>query len=554
MIPSTRNLFGMTVTNPAPRVRPIYVAWALAILFFVAGQPFVGLTGVEADEALFMSPVLEPRGAVYARFFHHEWPVLLMSYLGTLKTLIYKPIIAIFGCSVWSLREPALLGGACTIVVFFLLLRRVSGDLAALIGCGLLATDSLYLMTSCYDWGPVVLQHLLLLGGGVLAFRFLESKNLLPLAGAFFLWGLALWDKALAVWLLSSMGLAAIVLYPRYLLGLLTWRRVATAVVAFILGAFPLLWFNYKHHWVTFQGNFTRDEHFYDKWPNLRYTLNGEGMFGWMMPFHGDAVPAVHAPDSSLTAVSAKVSAFAGHPVADWMIYGLALALLLTPFVARGRDLRAILFCVVVFVGGWLQMALTLNAGGSVHHTILLWPLPQAIVAIALAAGARRLGKVGVPVAGVVVATLMISNVLVLNEYFVNLWRSGPMGAWTRAILPLSTYLKETPARHVVAADWGILEPLRFLNAGTLPLENGQDPINQPSLSTDDERRLVRMLDTPDHLYIMHTKEAEVFPNIRDKLLAFASGHGYERQVLAQIQDGYGRQVFEVCRFSKAPE
>lgn len=542
----------MTVTNPAPRVQPVYVAWGLALLFFAAGQPFIGRAGVEADEALFMSPLLAPRAAVYVRVFHHPWPVLLMSYLGTLKTLIYKPIIAIFGCNLWSLREPVLLGGACTIVLFFLLLRRVSGDLAALIGCGLLATDSIYLITSCYDWGPVVLQHLLLLGGGVLAMGFLESKKLLPLAGAFFLWGLALWDKALAEWLLSSMGLAAIMLFPRYLLGMLTRRRVAAALVSFTLGAFPLLWFNYKQHWGTFRGNFTRDEHFYTKLPSLLYTLNGEGLFGWMMPFHGEAVPAPHAPDGSLTAVSARVSSLAGHPVTDWMVYALALALLLTPFVARGRDLRAILFCVVVFVSGWLQMALTLNAGASVHHTILLWPLPQAIVAIALAAAARRLGRAGIPMAAVVVAALMISNVLVLNEYFVDLWRSGPVVGWTRAILPLSTYLKEAPARHVFAADWGILEPLRFLNAGTLPLENGEDPINQPTLSDDDEKRLVRMLDTTDHLYIMHTKEAEVFPNIRDKLLAFASEHGYSRQVLTQIQDGYGRQVFEVCRFSKA--
>jgi hypothetical protein len=142
---------------------------------------------------------------------------------------------------------------------------------------------------------------------------------------------------------------------------------------------------------------------------------------------------------------------------------------------------------------------------------------------------------------------------LVLNEYFAVLWRSGPTGGgWSRAILPLSDYLKNSTARHVFAADWGILEPLRFLNAGRLPLENGADPIAQPALDAADERRLIGMLDTADHLYILHTKEAEVFPDIRDKLLRFVSAHGYTREVLMQIPDGYGRQVFEVCRFSKA--
>src|SRR5271157_880375 len=543
----------MTVTNPATRVRPIHVAWGLALLFFAAGQPFIERAGVEADEALFLSPLLEPRNAVYMRLFHHPWPLLLMSYLGTLKTLIYNPILRVFGCSLWALREPPLVAGACTIVLFFLLLRRVAGERAALIGCGLLATDAIYLVTSCYDWGPVALQHLLLLSGGLLAVRFCQDRKLLPLAGAFFLWGLALWDKALAVWMLSSMGVAAVLVFPRVLVGMVTRRRVAIALLAFILGAFPLLWFNFKSHWSTFQGNFTRDKLFYLKVPSLLYTLNGEGMFGWMMPFHNDPVPDPHPPDGRLTALSANISSLAGHPVRVWMVYALGLALLLTP-LTRGRDLRTILFCLVVLVGGWLQMALTQNAGASVHHTILLWPLPQAIIAVSFAAASRRLGRAGKPVAATVVAALMVTNLLVLNEHFANLWRSGPLVGWTRAILPLSGYLKETPARHVFAADWGILEPLRFLNAGKLPLENATDPIAKPALDSADQQRLIGMLDTADQLYILHTKDAEVFPNIRDKLLSFASEHGYSREVLARIPDGYGRQVFEVCRFSKTPE
>jgi len=474
-----------------------------------------------------------------------------MSYLGTLKTLIYIPILHVFGNNLWSLREPVLLAGACTIGLFYLVLRRAAGERAALIGCGLLATDSIYLITNCYDWGPVALQHLLLLSGTLLAMRFCETRRLLPLAGAFFLWGLVLWDKALSVWLLSSMGLAAVLIFPRFLVGVLTRRRVGIALLMFILGAFPLLWFNHKSHWSTFRGNFTRDTHFYLKLPCFWNTLNGEGLFGWMMPFPGDAAPNPHVPDSHLVALSANISSRAGHPIRDGMIYALVLALLLTP-LARGRELRTILFCLVVLVGGWLQMALTSGAGASVHHTILLWPLPQAIVAVALASASRRLGRAGKPAVAVVAAGLMICNVLVLNEYFAVLWRSGATMAWSTAVLPLSSYLENAPARKVFAGDWGILEPLRFLNAGKLPLESATDPIAKPALDAQDEQRLLGMLDTPDHLYVLHTQEAEMFPNIRVKLLAFASQHGYRREVLSAISDGYGRQIFEVCRFSRA--
>jgi hypothetical protein len=209
------------------------------------------------------------------------------------------------------------------------------------------------------------------------------------------------------------------------------------------------------------------------------------------------------------------------------------------------------LFCLVVLVGAWLQMAITAGAGGSVHHIILLWPLPQAIVAVALASASRRLGRAGKPAAAVVAAVLMVSNVLVLNEYYGVLWRSGPVLAWSRAILPLSDYLKTVPAQAVFTADWGIREPLRYLNSGKLPLQDADDPIAKPALDPDDERRMISMLDRPEHLFILHTKEAEQFAGVRDRLLQFASEHGYDREVVSRISDGFGRQIFEVCRFSK---
>ena len=53
------------------------------------------------------------------------------------------------------MRVPMLLAGAASVWLFYLLLRRIAGERAALIGCGLLAADSLYL-----------LDHLLRLGSG----------------------------------------------------------------------------------------------------------------------------------------------------------------------------------------------------------------------------------------------------------------------------------------------------------------------------------------------------------------------------------------------------
>ena len=131
-----------------------------------------------------------------------------MSYLGCLKTLIYSPIFRLFGNGAYAVREPALLFGAASVWLFFLLLRRIAGNRAGLVGCWLLAADSLYLLTTCYDWGPVALQHLLIVGGVLLLMRFYQTKSNASLALGFLLFGLALWDKALALWMLSGFGIA----------------------------------------------------------------------------------------------------------------------------------------------------------------------------------------------------------------------------------------------------------------------------------------------------------------------------------------------------------
>ena len=84
---------------------------------------------------------------------------------GTLKAWLYAPIVHTFGTGPIAVRLPMVLAGALSVWLFFLLLRRVHGLRAALLGCGLLACDGTYLLTNCFDWGPVALQHVLLIGG-----------------------------------------------------------------------------------------------------------------------------------------------------------------------------------------------------------------------------------------------------------------------------------------------------------------------------------------------------------------------------------------------------
>src|SRR5260370_175944 len=129
---------------------------------------------------------------------HVRIPLMLMSYLVCLKSWGYKAIFAVWSPSVYSLRLPAILIGTATIYLFWVLLRLTIGDRAAIVGTVLLATDSSFLLTTCFDWGPVALQHLLMIGGVLAVVCFHQSHKEKFLGLGFFLFRLALWDRPLS--------------------------------------------------------------------------------------------------------------------------------------------------------------------------------------------------------------------------------------------------------------------------------------------------------------------------------------------------------------------
>ena len=138
-----------------------------------------------------------------------------------------------------------------------------------------------------------------------------------------------------------------------------------------------------------------------------------------------------------------------------------------------------------------------------------------------------------------------------INEYYISMVRYGGSPGWNNAIYPLSDYLKGVPATNVVSMDWGILEPLQFLNQGKLPLSSGDDAVSKPDLSPRDREVLKRMISDPGSLFLAHTQDYEFFPGRSPKLVKFAEESGYRREVLKIVSDGYGRDFFEVYRFTR---
>jgi hypothetical protein len=537
-------------TNRNGRSIGVQLSVALAcIFFFSAGFAIAPLLGIEADETLFVQAIFPPRADLYSvRIGHISVPLMLMNYVGALKSWLYPPLFRAFGAGLLTLRLPMVVAGTASIWLFFLLLRRVAGVAAALVGCTLLAVDSAYLLTLCFDWGPVALQHLLFIGGILAILKFYQEKNDRWLGLGFLLFGLVLWDKAVAIWMLSGLAAATLAVFPRQALSCCQPRRLAVALVAFGLGASPLLAYNVRHHWTTFAGNFHPDtKELGVKVHILRETAQGSGLFGWLTAEDWQT-PHPHPPVGKLQRLSADISALAGHPRRHLLLVGFLLSLLLAP-LAGAAAIRAILFALITMGAAWAQMAITANAGGSLHHTILLWPFPEWVIAISWVGVSRRAGRVGLLALASVLAVLLVAGVLVMNEYYAVAVRNGGAQYWTNAIFPLSEYLKRTPAKTIYCMDWGILDPLRFLHHGRLPLAEGADQVGQPEIGASDRKIIESVIADPANLFISHTRDFQFFPEWNSRLLQVAASSGYQQVLQAEVRDSFGRPVFTVYRF-----
>ena len=179
-----------------------------------ASDPVTPYAGIQADEALFTAPLFPYiNNHLRLPLLPHHVPLMVMTYIGSLKTLLYWPIFRILGANPRTLRLPVVLLGAITIFVFFRLANASGGARAAAIGAFLLATDPVFLLTDTFDWGPVALEHVFLVTGCWFVYRFGSKAasdagpdaRIWNLAAGFFCWGLALWNKAIFIWALSGL-------------------------------------------------------------------------------------------------------------------------------------------------------------------------------------------------------------------------------------------------------------------------------------------------------------------------------------------------------------
>ena len=512
-------------------------------LYILLGASLIPYAGVQNDEALFSIPLylFNPKDLSIS-IFHHRVPLMVMSYVGTLKTFLYAPILRIFGANVWSIRLPMVLAGAATIYFFYKLVRRAVGTKEAILGAFLLATDPIFVLTDTFDWGPVALEHFLLVTGCLSLLQFAQSDSMLQLAGGFFLLGLALWNKAVFFWALAGLCFGAIVVFRREIGERLTPANLGVAAAAFLVGALPFVLYNIRQPNATLGATAHFDTaNFAPKFAMARGALNGSGLLGYL------AMPDWADHPKPVTSWRGRVAKWSVQhcpvPRKNLMEYALVLALLAAPWWRRSRPAW---FCLIFMAVTWGTMAVTNGAGGAIHHSVLLWPFPQFFVAIALA-------SLPWPRAAAVACVLLVAaNLAVLSQYLLDFEQDGASSVFSDALFPLSAAFADPSEgaveRPIYVIDWGMANTLALFHRGRLLVRPADGPFQKDSPSIVEQDIIHAMVSDPNALFVDHVPEKHIFPKVRERLDKAVSDAGFREEPLRTIFDSNGRTEFEIFR------
>ena len=523
--------------------------------FVVAGLLFIPFAGIQDDEALFSVPIYQDYFEFRIRAFHHPIPLMLMTYLGTLKTAIYWPILKIFHGGAYSVRLPMLLLGAVTVFFFFRLADTIQERRVAWIAAVLLASDPLFLLLDTFDWGPVAIEHFLLVTGIFALLRYYrrctnssdqasdqssKTKHWL-LAAGFFCLGLALWNKAIFIWPLAGLTVAAGVVCHKEILSLFQWRRVGIATAAFIVGASPFILYNIRTHGATFRASGHIDNPDWNaKLVQVKIALNGSALFGYLVS--NGTRPGAQPPQAASGRVASAVHDVLGDHTASAGESAVWICILLgAPLWWRSRTAW---FCLIFCGVTWIIMVLTKGAGGSAHHVILMWPFPQLFAATVISTLPSRKAVRGL------VAFLVLMNLLVINQYLFQIQRDGPGDVFTDAVFGLADALGSYGSATIYPTDWGMQNPIALLSSKPLKLDNAEGDFNHDDIDQPQRDHIAQMAANPDAIFIGHAPGFEVYPGSRERVTRAAENAGRRVQVIQTISDAHGRPVFEISRWA----
>lgn len=529
--------------------------------FLVASCIHLSLPGLEYDECLAAAPAvnfvesaseatpMQIRPSVI-HLRDRPLPIMIIPYIGPVKTLAHIPVLALLGISPVTVRLLPVLVCLVSVLLAWILCRALWDRWVANATILLLALDPAWVYALTRDVGPASLAVLLKLVAVLLGFRWWRTGGLASLGGAAFALGLGVSHKVDFLWVVAGLLLPLAILALRGLRERLSARPAASALVAvgsFLVGAVPVVAFNVATGGRTF-APFLRDllvtgrsQHLGRFVPAIRTRL--EQMWGLLSGgevhglFFGSPGPAageswILAPS---LAVAVAVVFLSVREIHDRLVAG-----------RRGdRPTAGVLLHLLIVLVASSFSPWEFNS----HHLLTLWPVPPLLVALAL----RDLAPAVAPSspirrgAAVLLVTVVLASQLTIVVGIDRRLRStGGVGFWSDAIYRLAEDLEER-REPVVLLDWGFTNNLIVLTEGRLPMV----PAYREMWRHEPSPELFGPYVAEGSLYLLHSPEFSRYPVVHRYLRELTARKGLVQKTVERYHQRDGRELYRLIRLTQ---
>lgn len=541
------------------------------IIFVLFAGAYITLPGIYYDEVTFLNAAL---GGVNDSFIFMQLfkaPVMIMPYIGALKSYLYYPVFKLWGVSATTIRLPAIIISACSIFLWFKICREIfSNRLLPLLFTFILATDPAFIFQSKLDWGPVAIQIFLISMSLCLFLKILKNhsvKLFWLLLGVLLL---GVYNKLNFIWFLIAFGVAGVIFYYQDIRQIYQDKHVGFfyGFVVFIL--ILALVFLLLIIPASGLGVLLPSVGFYEKLSSIINlycsTMNGAGVYRFVF--------------NKILVFPSWINYFSIITFLSWLCCR-AFFKNRASVVVQGLN-KHILFFSTIFLVIFIQIVITRQSGGS-HHIMMLWPLHYLLLFLMLNVIVLTFGfsqKVANSLLFVAIVTLVGSQIMAVMGYELAFKQADSFNSkWSPKIYLLANYLRQygATADFIVTPDWGLGNQLFALADDNITrlkyIDLYQDFIDQDLHKTNEKKFQAELavlnrfggvihIGGPLHLtnmdlykiYFQNKKDLVILyampyqnmPNVRENFFKFSKQYLHTVKLIHIINDEQNRPLYEI--------
>jgi len=534
-----------------PLLPTSYSLLPIFLLFLALGAHQLSLPGLHYDEAkeaglnamqlLTGQPVTAFRDATVAL---GPWrlPLMVQDYIGALNVYLAIPFLALGGVNVVALRWLPLLTGGLTLLLTWRVARLLGGPLAAHVAALLLAVSPTFVFWSRQGIFVTNLTALFFMASLLTGLRWWRKGRPADLYLTALFWGLGLYAKLLFLWAIGAMLVTAAVARllppvrrkpPAPFAPFVPFAPFASFVL-FLLPLLPLIIFNLQTGGTLASVLDNLGESYYGV-NNRAYIPNLAVRLGQLWPLlRGDHFW--------------YLGGIFANPWAPYLAAGTVLLGIGLGFRTRrwAHLLPVALLLLIV-----AQSAFTVSDLFITHYALAVPLIPLAAGLVVGAAGRLGTGRVRRMLVAVPLLMALLwagGDLRTTLRYHQALARTGGHSAHSSAVYDLAAVLEENAAGPVVALDWGIDAPVRFLTVGRVAPQEvfGYEHLDRPDAGFAE--RVRPFLEDPSTLYVAHTPGDTVFRGRVEALETLAAEREMQLQEVGRVAERSLRPLFLIYR------